>query len=306
MRSASCARGDRAFDQREVVGPFDAPRASPRGNRRSRPRRRPRAVRPRSRAASAGSRRRRRISRRRASACAAAPPSSDLPQAKQRLEPGRSGRPARPCRRRPARTGSGRRGRWRISCCAPSTGRSRRPRTPASRKRSDGEAHHDLGPADQRDGVERVEDGARDQRRDHADIAAPVAVRRDRPSPRRRCRGGAASARVRGGTGCRPGCARRRAGRSGRSGRARRAGDRAPGAAARGRARRRPPPRRGPRPRRSASRAPNGPRTPTVSPAPSRVSAADTAPTARIVWTSRSGSAGSPLMQIGTSPTPKA
>ncbi len=33
-------RGDRALDQREVVGTLDAPRGSPRGSRRSRPRRR--------------------------------------------------------------------------------------------------------------------------------------------------------------------------------------------------------------------------------------------------------------------------
>ena len=166
------------------------------------------------------------------------------------------------------------------------------------------EAHHDFGPADHRDGVQRVEGGTRDQRRHDADMAVPVAVRHDPPSPRCRCRAAAATVRARGGTGCRPDCACHKAGRSGHSGRARRAGDRAPGAAARGRARRPRPPRRDPAASAIGQPMPNGPRSPTVSPGESRVSAAETGPTARIVWIRRSGSAGSPLRLIGTSPTP--
>ena len=51
--------------------------------------------------------------------------------------------------------------------------------------------------------------------------------------------------------------------------------------------------------------APKGPRTPTQSPFCSPCIARVVAPTARIVWTSSSGRAGSPLIEIGTSPTPK-
>src|SRR5262249_51626827 len=49
---------------------------------------------------------------------------------------------------------------------------------------------------------------------------------------------------------------------------------------------------------------PNGPRTPTISPARSRVSAEETAPTALTVWTSAPFLAGSPLKLMATSPTP--
>ena len=51
---------------------------------------------------------------------------------------------------------------------------------------------------------------------------------------------------------------------------------------------------------------PKGPRTPDpVALAASFCSARVVAPTARIVCTSSSGCAGSPLIEIGTSPTPK-
>ncbi|MDK1010892.1 MAG: nucleotidyl transferase AbiEii/AbiGii toxin family protein [Actinomycetota bacterium] len=50
---------------------------------------------------------------------------------------------------------------------------------------------------------------------------------------------------------------------------------------------------------------PNGPRIPTISPGFSAQIALVTAPTARTVRTSRSGWAGSPETEIGTSPTPK-
>ena len=56
----------------------------------------------------------------------------------------------------------------------------------------------------------------------------------------------------------------------------------------------------------SGQRFPNGPRAPSTAPGSSAQSAFVTAPTARIVCTSRSGCAGSPLDEIGTSPTPKA
>ena len=41
-------------------------------------------------------------------------------------------------------------------------------------QRGRGEAHHHLRPADHGDRALRIEGGARDQRRDDADIAAPV------------------------------------------------------------------------------------------------------------------------------------
>ena len=50
---------------------------------------------------------------------------------------------------------------------------------------------------------------------------------------------------------------------------------------------------------------PKGPRTPTQSPFSSFCMARVVAPTARIVCTRISGFAGSPLIEIGTSPTPK-
>ena len=50
---------------------------------------------------------------------------------------------------------------------------------------------------------------------------------------------------------------------------------------------------------------PNGPRTPTHAPFSSFCMARVVAPTERIVWTRTSGLAGSPLIEIGTSPTPK-
>ena len=49
---------------------------------------------------------------------------------------------------------------------------------------------------------------------------------------------------------------------------------------------------------------PNGPRTPTQAPFESFCMARVVAPTARIVCTTSSGRAGSPLIEIGTSPTP--
>ena len=51
---------------------------------------------------------------------------------------------------------------------------------------------------------------------------------------------------------------------------------------------------------------PNGPRTPSIRPGAVRQTAALAGPTARTVCTSRSGFAGSPLIEIGTSPAPKA
>ena len=52
--------------------------------------------------------------------------------------------------------------------------------------------------------------------------------------------------------------------------------------------------------------APKGPRTPSTSPRFRRQMARVTLPTSRTVWTRVSGRAGSPLMEMGTSPTPKA
>src|SRR5579859_2031408 len=49
---------------------------------------------------------------------------------------------------------------------------------------------------------------------------------------------------------------------------------------------------------------PNGPRTPSMSPALSSRIARDTAPTARVVCTRGTGRSGSPLMEMGISPTP--
>ena len=49
---------------------------------------------------------------------------------------------------------------------------------------------------------------------------------------------------------------------------------------------------------------PNGPRTPSTSPGRTAQSARVTWPTARTVCTSGPGSVGSPLIEIGTSPTP--
>ena len=51
--------------------------------------------------------------------------------------------------------------------------------------------------------------------------------------------------------------------------------------------------------------APNGPRTPITSPRLSLPIAFVTAPTARMVCVIAPGFAGSPLIEIGTSPTPK-
>jgi len=48
-----------------------------------------------------------------------------------------------------------------------------------------------------------------------------------------------------------------------------------------------------------------GPRTPIVSPASSRRIAVVTAPTSRVVCRISAGSVGSPLIEIGTSPTPR-
>ena len=74
------------------------------------------------------------------------------------------------------RTGSGRTGRWRTSCCAPSKDRCGSVGTPASRSALTREAHHHFRPANHRDGIMRIEGGARNQRRHDADIAAPVGV----------------------------------------------------------------------------------------------------------------------------------
>ena len=49
---------------------------------------------------------------------------------------------------------------------------------------------------------------------------------------------------------------------------------------------------------------PNGPRTPIAAPSVSPRMALVTAPTSRVVCTSVSGRSGSPLIEMGTSPTP--
>ena len=239
MRSASCGGGDRALDQRQVVGPWHHRRASPRGNRRSRPRRRRPAARPRSRAGVSWQ------------------PSQEanFQTASLGLRPARHRQISRMLkRRREPVVGEHRpvladEGRAELAVAAEADGAFHvalhrevdraRPARPPSCKRGDREAHHDLRAADQGDGVRRIEGGARDQRRHHADVAAPVGagvvdgdldVDVEPPPPALELAAEEDVVRR---------CARRRGARRGRSARARRAGGRAPGGAARGRARRR-------------------------------------------------------------------
>src|SRR6266568_4723514 len=61
-----------------------------------------------------------------------------------------------------------------------------------------------------------------------------------------------------------------------------------------------------PAPSSTAHCVPNGPRTPITSPGSIEDRACVTTPTSRMVWTSAPDAAGSPLMEMGTSPTPNA
>src|SRR5262249_26331334 len=165
-------------------------------------------------------------------------------------------------------------------------------------ERLDGEAHHDLRPADERGRPLRTEPRSGDELRDDADVAQPVAARRvDRdldvgvPPP--------AEARV----GVEEGARRpRAAGRAGRRARA----------AARPGARPAPPPPPAPPPRpppaapSTGHALPNGPRRPSTRPGSEPQIAALTAPTERTVSTTGPGRPGDPLTEIGTSPIPKA
>ena len=84
-----------------------------------------------------------------------------------------------------------------------------------------------------------------------------------------------------------------------------RAPGRSPDAAGRARCRRPRTTRSRPSAASTGQGVPNGPRTPTVSPGRTSRSARVTAPTPRMVWTSRRGRAGSPLIEIGDLPDPE-
>ena len=91
--------------------------------------------------------------------------------ASQRLDVRRSGRPGRRGRQRRAELAVPAEADRRTACCAPARRRCGRRATPRSASAGDGEAHHHLRPAEQRDARCRVERRAVDQPRDDADAA---------------------------------------------------------------------------------------------------------------------------------------
>ena len=162
------------------------------------------------------------------------------------------------------------------------------------------------GPHDEGDGVVGIERRPRDQLGDDADAAVPVlagVVDRDGELDVEASAPVLELARGRGG---RPACGRRRGRRRRRTRRGGRGRGRRPGAAARGRFRRRRSRGRDRGPPRAATSFRTGRARRSRRPAPCATSAWETAPTSRIVCTSAPPASGAALVEIGTSPTPKA
>ena len=205
IRSASCGVVIEPSTSETSYGPSTVALAGLQEVGDLEPRRRARAARPRSRAGSAGSRRRRRTSRPRGVGCVGAITAPGSPATARARS---SGRPGRRGRRASVRAGSGRSGRCRTACCAPSRRRcARRPRRAA---RSAATAKRIITSGPQSSATvrgRRRSARAVDQARDDADVAAPLragAVDGD-ARPRGRARrpalelvGGRAAGRARG------------------------------------------------------------------------------------------------------------